>query len=458
MTDLAMWTAGPGLGWTLGATGAAVAVAIGTRPRTRASWALLAAVPVLAVWATLRTSPWLLAPDLIAVNLCLVLAATLAVRGRWFDRSLLRYVFVAFELVESAVVGPIWASAALRRTRAHGASAEGGESPKRDWTGTVLGIVLAVPIMIVLIVLLASADAVFASFFDVTEQLAPAGRHLLFLGGGALALAALLRQGASTVEPDLGDAPRVRATVGNIVLGGLVVVFGLYAASRLLALTGMAERIATTKGLTWAEYARSGFFQLLAVATIALVVLLGVIGWSAEGSSRQSRDRRVLGLVTVALVIGIVVDAIARLRGYEAAYGLTMLRLYSLAFAAWIGVVFVAVGGAYVTGYRGRRWLAPTLATMVLVGILSMNVIDPEAVVARRNLTQPTKVEETDRGYLAESLTDDALPVIAEHLDEMTDDERAGVLRSLCDTDRPGGWLSYNRSRHAATAAAEQWC
>lgn len=454
-TDLALWTTGPGLAWTIGATAAAVAVAVGARPTRPAAWALLAAVPLLAGWCSVRTSPWLIAPDIVAVNLCLILGADLASRGRWSDRSLPRLVAGAASLAEDLLVAGAWVAPALR--------AEPGDAAatrvRRDWKPILGGLAVGVPIVTTLTALLASADPVFASFFDLGLEASVVTRHVIFVAAGGWAVLALLRKASTTSETPLPTTAGVSATIGNVVLLGVAAVFALYASGRVLALTGTAERIAETRGLTWADHARSGFFQLLAVAAITLVVLLGVCGWCRRGDAAQRRRRTTLGLVIVVEIVGIVVDALHRLDGYEDAYGLTMLRLSSSAFAVWIGVVFVIVAIALATDYGGRRWLAPAILTTALAGLLVFNAANPERIVAHRNLTGPTRAGETDLTYLVTELGDDALPTVVDHFERLGDDPPAEVADSVCWAHRPSDqWFNPNLSRDEGDRAVRAWC
>jgi hypothetical protein len=55
-----------------------------------------------------------------------------------------------------------------------------------------------------------------------------------------------------------------------------VALFGAFAAAQLVVLAGGGRHVIETAGLTYAQYARSGFFQLLAVAVITLLILMSV--------------------------------------------------------------------------------------------------------------------------------------------------------------------------------------
>jgi len=447
--DLVLWTTGPGLAWTVGATVLAGAVAVVARPERRSARLLLALVPLLGATFAFRSSAWLTWPNLIAVHACLVGAAGLARRGTLFDQSLPRVAARVAWAIEDLLLGLPWA---LRPWRSE------AEDQRRDWGGLLLGAALAVPVVAAIVALLASADAVFASFVDGAPSVGDAGHHVAAAAVGVIATVALLRHAAARHDVPLEAAPRVAATAANVVLGTLAVVFAVYAAARAMALSGATDRILETAGLTWADYARSGFFQLLGVAGLTLGVLLLVCGYADRGTPRQARLQRILGLVVVVEILGVVVDAVARLAGYEEAYGLTMLRWSSSAFAVWLGVVFVAVGVAVATGYGGRRWLTPVLTGLAVAALLVVDVLGPERVVAERNLTGTTRAGETDVEYLVTMLGDDAVPVIDAHYEEMTVEERRIVLDVLCAERSPEQWFNPNVSRDAADAVVARRC
>lgn len=463
--DLTLWSQGPGIAWAIGTTLVSVALVAGARPTRRSATVLLGLAPVFGVLCALRASPWLVVPNVLAATVCVLAAATSASRGRPHDLSLPRLTVRIVSLVAEAATAPAWIARAwiargwmargVRGRAAPGGAATAGRS---ELAQRAIGLALAVPLVLVLGALFASADPVFASFFDVGLAPGSIARHLCFAGLGAAALLTLLRAAAATSDAHLGTVTTQSATIGNVVLGGVTAVFGVYSVSRLLALTGTARHIAETRGLTWADHARSGFFQLLAVATITLAVLLTVRGWSASRDDGQRRVQQRLALVDVALVIGIVVDAVARLSGYERAYGLTMLRLYSTGFAVWIALVFVVVGVSFLRPYDGAKWLTPAIGATALAAVLAMNLVNPESLVARRNLTGPTRLGETDLPYLLDELGSDARPTIDRHLGSLSPADLGEVGRNGCASSPSERWLDLNLADRTAAAVERRWC
>jgi hypothetical protein len=141
-------------------------------------------------------------------------------------------------------------------------------------------------------------------------------------------------------------------------------------------------------------------------------------------------------------------SALQRLRLYVDQFGLTELRLYAAGVILWIAAV---CSWFAVTVLRGRRHLFAVGALAAgFVATLTLNVLDPDALIARTNVTRPA----VDVAYLA-GLSDDAVPTLIARLRRLPPDQRASVAASLLDRARAGGgdWRSWNLSRARAERA-----
>jgi hypothetical protein len=225
----------------------------------------------------------------------------------------------------------------------------------------------------------------------------------------------------------------------------------------VVGLTGGGRQVVETAGLTFAEYARSGFFQLVAVAAITFAVLLAVDVLTTPDSATRRR-LLLLSQACIALTLVIVATALHRLDLYENAYGLTMLRFYSAVFVVWVGACLVLLGGWF-AGHRRRAWFPGVAIGAGLVGLLVLNLANPEAIVVRRNMALAERSGRFDTGYLFE-LSDDAIPELVRSLPRLEAATRAAVLNHVCS--RPatadGGWAAWNGSERAAIAARNRVC
>ena len=97
---------------------------------------------------------------------------------------------------------------------------------------------------------------------------------------------------------------------------------------------------------------------------------------------------------------------------------------------------------------------------MSLLGVLLvLNVINPEAVVARHNLTRPHSATPIDETYLAD-LSDDALPTIAQLLPRLDTSTRLRIIDAVGCTDQrqAGGWAAANLGTARADDARAKLC
>jgi hypothetical protein len=215
-----------------------------------------------------------------------------------------------------------------------------------------------------------------------------------------------------------------------------------------------------TAGLTYAEYARSGFFQLVAVAAITFVVLAGLRAVAVDGTA-TSRSFVVLAEIAVVLTLMVVLVAVRRLGLYQRAYGLTMLRLY-VTVAAWcIGAVFLLLAAALAGAAPQRRWLAAGVAITGLTALFALNAANPEAIVARYNLNRAVQGHRFDPVYLAD-LSPDAVPTLVAGAGRLGPEDRAALslalTRTQCRSSSPTGWAGMNLDRHRAERAQAASC
>jgi MFS family permease len=322
------------------------------------------------------------------------------------------------------------------------------------------GIGLALPLVVVLGLLLASADAVVAGFFDWWGSPEQVIVHAVLLGIGMWGMAGLLRLSSAEPAPAAPALPyRLGHVEATVVLGSLVALFTAFAIAQAIAAAGGARHVLETAGLTYAEYARQGFFQLMAVAAITVVALVGLRAVTDLSDPARRMRFTVLGEVAIALTLVILAVALRRLGLYTDAYGLTMLRLFSLVFTLWIGTVLVLAGVALAGVAADRAWLAGAALVAGLALLLGLNALNPEAMVARHNVERAARQLAVDPLYLAE-LSDDAVPALVDALPRLEDPERTAVLDAVCaGGDWPfDGWAAANTSRWRAMDARQRVC
>src|SRR5215471_5642776 len=410
---------------------------------------------LLAGGLSLRQSDWLLVPDLlVAIGLVLV-ACALAADGSLFDLSFARAQAHGLRVLLHLLVGTGFAAAPIRAAGVHLRGQR-----RAHVVAALRGVLLAVPIVLLLAWLLAQADAVFASFFRFrTDPLDWTG-HLVLFALGVLLAAGLTR--AASAEP-MGALPALRWRLGVIetliVLVALDLVFAGFTVAQVVAATGGGTAAIQSQGLTYAQYAQSGYFQLLWVAGLTLLLLLVLRAFVDRSQPVGRRAFLIASELAIVFTLVIVGVAFQRLDLYVSVYGLSMLRLYCLVFAGWIALVYVALGLALTRLGDRRQWFPAVMVLVGVAGLLALNVANPEALVARYNLAETQASQRFDPDYLV-TLSSDAMPVLADALPTLNIGPSAIVHERLCGGPpfSPRDWTALNWSDHVADEARRRAC
>jgi hypothetical protein len=278
---------------------------------------------------------------------------------------------------------------------------------------------VAIPLLLVFGGLFASADPVFARIvgdvFRIDADLVAS--HLVVGGIIAWFAGGLLRATVLSNRLDSWSLPFPDGALGltevATALGSLVVLFAAFVAVQLRYFFGGSALVQMTDGMSYADYARRGFFELVTVSALVLPVLLSANALLRRDTPRVDRVFRGLAIALLALLAVIMYSAVARMQLYQSVYGLTTDRLYATVFMGWLALVFVWFA---TTVLRGRE--KPFAAGVVVSGwatLLALNVADPAGLVGRSNIARGELGKELDVSYVA-SLGADAAPALVQYL------------------------------------------
>jgi hypothetical protein len=333
------------------------------------------------------------------------------------------------------------------------------DSSRRRFAGLVRGALLATPLLLLFGALFASADAGFNRYLVAvatfwSEDLFT---HVLFILGFGWIAAGLLSGVRARRLPDplSGFAlPRLGAEETGVVLGLLALLFLTFVGFQLSYLFGGREVIESTSGLTVADYARRGFFELMVVGLATIGVLL--IGDAVTAARRLFRA---LAVVLIACVLVMFVSAVQRLTLYTDAFGLTVDRITAAAIMAWAAAVLVLFA---MTVLRERRTGFSSAAVIAgIVAAFALVALNPAQMAARSNLDRAVAGgREADVDFLL-GLGGDAVPTIIERMDDLPPQARCALARDLLArwSDQPEdvsvdrAWRTWNAGRAAARAA-----
>ena len=241
----------------------------------------------------------------------------------------------------------------------------------------------------------------------------------------------------------------------GVVLGLLDLLFAAFVLVQARYLFGGAAWVTSAAGLTYAEYARRGFFELVWVAALSLPLLLCLDALLREGQPAAERVFRALAGAQVALLFVIMASGLARMRLYQREYGLTELRLYTTAFMLWLGAVFVWFAWTALRGARLR--FAHGALTSAFAVLMLLHLLNPDATIVRANATHARAGRAFDAAYAAD-LSADAAPALASLLPALGEDARRLLARQLLErwpANEGTDWRTWNLSRARARAAMD---
>ena len=354
----------------------------------------------------------------------------------------------------------------------------------------LIGIAIALPILFVVVGLLSAADAIFGDMVDGIFSFDWLLKFniwniilvlILFFFGYMSAYAGVRVFEKKKIKPEAKVYKKHSAIVAGTVLGLIAAVYLFFCAIQILFLFGgLYNQLGKTN---YADSARNGFFELLAVCLINLVIVLCTMKYFDT-----KLPVKILMLVISACTFIMIASSAYRMYLYVWAYDLTFLRIsvfWGLAVIAleMTGIVIYILCPRFPLFFYGLV----TFCFMFLVFSFSK----PDYLIARYNLDHMTfRSVETgkdltevskemqgdydtpgDLDYIVK-LSEDAAPVIAEYAGKLGweqfckqnydgDEDYTGEAPSgsfwliryhfrMEDKSLHYGWRNYNLSRQKA--------
>ncbi|MBN8662494.1 MAG: DUF4173 domain-containing protein [Candidatus Obscuribacter phosphatis] len=228
----------------------------------------------------------------------------------------------------------------------------------------------------------------------------------------------------------------------------LNLLFGAFVCVQIKYLFGGAHLVQITSGLTFAEYARRGFFELCTVSVLMLPLLLSADAVCPRASKKAKIVFNTLVSSTVLLLLTIVASAIERMQLYSREYGMSELRFFTTAFMLYLATIFLAYLASVIRAQR--RIFVPATYALGLISISALHMVNPEYIISKSNMSRPA--DKIDVGYVL-SLSCDGLPPIVDELPRLPEAERkhtASQLLARLNGAWKIDWRAFNLSRMTA--------
>ena len=403
------------------------------------SYLLLAPTVFFSVMTIFRAETFTTATNgLITLGSVVLFALTLR-NGAWMQFNLKDYLVNSFMFAFNAFAGGILFFVKTKPEDKPELTDKDAPDHKQKKSGKlkpyIRGILLALPILLLFTALLSAADPVFnARLENLIDwfRIDSLGETLFRLT--YIILIAYLLLGAyyyglvesEKLEVGPAEKPMVKPFLGmiesGIILGAVNLLFLSFVFLQFTYLFGGTENI-TFEGFTYSEYARRGFFELVAVAVISLALFYLLSQETTREGKNQNALFTGLGVLLVAQVGVMLVSAHTRLSLYEAVYGFTRLRSITHLFIYCLSVLLLV---AIVLELTRKMYRLPFAVILFIFGFgLTVNIVNLDRFIVEQNI-QLALADDGSSEYVGldphylYTLSYDAIPTLFSYYDDDT--------------------------------------
>lgn len=317
------------------------------------------------------------------------------------------------------------------------------------------GLLFGILFLCIILPLLSSADLVFGAIVkDFTSYLFNPFRGEWYVYVISTIVGTLLFYGLlNTISGQQGKTIEVfkekREPISAITMTWLIAgIYLLFCGIQVIYLFG-GKVFELPEGITYAVYARQGFFQLLFVALINIGMVLMLL----YKVMNHKYLRISLTLISSCTFI-MIASAIYRMILYISVYHLSFLRILVLWFLALLTII---MAGVVYYIYHKDFWINRFLFFATLIFYLFFAFVRPDYLVANYN-THMEEINTSDMYYLT-YLSYDAVPALSDIKEEQMNEETKKILNRYYEriyNSHKKGIRNFNLSRYQAYQVAKE--
>lgn len=323
----------------------------------------------------------------------------------------------------------------------------------------IIGLLISIFLLIIIIPLLASADMAFGFYLNNIFSIFSIDSFPNIMGHTILIIFIFLyvfgyawsfkysQKEKLNISLDIKEKvePRIIVTI-LIVVDFLYLFFSILQISYLY---GGSSGV-LPQGFTYAEYARRGFFELVAVTAINFIILLFSMKLVRKDNLKIKRVVNIALSFLVLFTLNMLISAHIRMSLYEDSFGFTQLRLYVHIFMFLMFILFI-ISFAKIWSEKIPLFKVSFISAMVIYII--MNYMNLDGIIASNNIERYGRTGKIDIAYLC-VLSNDALPQIVEFTKSADTDISWEIQNNLNERYVSLGhgfqWMEYNYSRNMA--------
>lgn len=314
-------------------------------------------------------------------------------------------------------------------------------------------IIVVLVVVGIVIILLSSADSIFADIFsgiggifdniNVINIFNISMRLLLIVISGIIFLNLILKVQEKHDDDykNNNDSENDNSNYSFTLKLLLITLNIVYLVFCFIQIKSLFAKVNISENFNYAEYARTGFFQLLFVSFINFIIIIA----SNKHSENNDKFTKILSIFLVIFNFIIVISSMYRMHMYEAEFGLTYLRafVYIILFTE-IAVFIPTIVYIFNTKFDFVKWCM----IIVLFAYCSINFINIEKIIITKNVN---RYGDIDYSYISRIATEDSYDVLEEKLkSDITDEEKLSIIKilfNIANTSNNTAWQEFNISR-----------
>ena len=299
-----------------------------------------------------------------------------------------------------------------------------------DKTSKIIKVLLIViPISIVVIALLSSADIIFGRIFgelldylleilDIEFLDRLLGRItvfiiMFFIIGCTTMYIMYEKNNAEVVKKETKNRDLLVSKVLLCVLNVIYIIFDFIQIKSLIF-----HNVASN--IDYASYARRGFFELLVVSLINLTIILITRRFENKENTKEFKFIKIMDIIMIFLTIVIIASSFLRMHMYEVEYGYTVLRL--LVFAALITEAILMIPTVMFI-FNKEFNIVKSYMIITLVAFLILNFMDMDYIIAKKNVGRYYYTKDIDLDYL-QNYRYDNIPILVDFYNNHIEDKK----------------------------------
>ena len=307
---------------------------------------------------------------------------------------------------------------------------------------------VVVPVVVVVLILLTSADMIFNSifkdFFKIFEDL-----NIENILGRLVRIAIIFTYIGASLNYVLFHYKNkknkdIKVVVDDYTIKILLTVLNvIYVVFDFIQIKSLIlHKVASN--INYAQYARTGFFQLMFISVINLVIIL-----LSKHSKKEDKYSKSMGLVMILLTTIIIVSSALRMHLYESAYGYTYLRL--LVYLALLTESILLIPTVFYIVKNKFNILKYYLIITVSV-YTAFSLLPLDYIIANNNINRYYSTNKIDIDYL-ENYNSDNVPLLIELYNRTDDNDLKGTIEDYFEGNdfyRTKDFQEYNISKNKA--------